>query len=174
MTIEANDIEGLMRLLSAERLHALTSLTGSDEAAIELHQETLRVGASLMTVIATIEIALRNSVCENLTQHFAVPNWLRQPPVPFHWRAPELKKVTMAIDSARRAEYSKLTQAQKHALDAHAYPSGRPPAKSHLDRAKDRRKQIAVSMARSLPSLRYTFGSGSTALNTTNLYGAPR
>ena len=110
-----------------------------------------------MTVIATVEIALRNSVCENLTRHFAVPNWLRQPPVPFQWRAPELKKVAMAHGSARRAEYSKLTQAQKHALDALAYPYGRPPSKSHLDRAKDRRKQIGVSDGKIIAELTLYF-----------------
>lgn len=157
MTIHAGDVAGLTRMLSAERLSALTVLTGSVEIAIELHQETLRVGASLMTVIATIEIALRNSVCENLTQHFAVPNWLRQPPVPFQWRAPELKKVGMAHDSARRAEYSKLTQAQKHALDALAYPNGRPPSKSHLDRSKDRRKHIVVSDGKIIAELTLYF-----------------
>jgi hypothetical protein len=145
MTINAGDIDALSRMLSAERLQTLKTLTGSLRQAIEIHQDTLRVGASLMTVIATIEIALRNTVCENLTRHFGVANWLRQPPVPFHWRAPELKKVSMAHDSARRAEYSKFSQTEKHALDALAYPTGRPPSKSHLDRARDRRKNIAVS-----------------------------
>jgi hypothetical protein len=157
MTIDAEDVADVTRMLSAERLRALTALTGSAKIAIELHQETLRVGASLMTVIATIEIALRNSVCENLTQHFAVPNWLRQPPVPFQWRAPELKKVAMAHDSARRAEYSKLTQAQKHALDALAIQDGRQPARSHLDTAKDRRKHIAVSDGKIIAELTLYF-----------------
>ena len=145
MAIDVADVATVRRLLSVERLRALTELTGDPCSAIELHQETLRVGASLMAVIATLELALRNSVCENLTQHFAVENWLRQPPAPFQWRAPELKKVASAHDSACRAEYAKLTQAEKHALDAFAYPSGRPAGKSHLARAKDRRKQITVS-----------------------------
>jgi hypothetical protein len=157
MTINIGDVPDITRMLSIERLRALTILTGSAQAAIELHQETLRVGASLMTVIATIEIALRNSVCENLTQHFGVSNWLRQPPVPFQWRKPELNKVVMAHDSARRAEYSKLTQAQKHALDTLAYPNGRPPNKSHLDRSKDRRKQIVVSDGKIIAELTLYF-----------------
>lgn len=63
----------------------------------------------------------------------------------------------MAHDSARRAEYSKLTHAQKHALDALAYPAGRPPSKSHLDRAKDRRKQIAVSDGKIIAELTLYF-----------------
>jgi hypothetical protein len=157
MTINSGDVDALSQMLSAERLHTLETLTGSIQQAIEIHQETLRVGASLMTIIATIEIALRNTVCANLTQHFGVASWLRQPPVPFQWRAPELKKVSAAHDSARRAEYSKFSQAEKHALDALAYPTGRPPSKSHLDRARDRRKNIAVSDGKVIAELTLYF-----------------
>ena len=145
MMINAADTAALTRMLSAERLQALMALTGSSEAAIELHQETLRLGAALLNVTATIEIALRNSICENLSQHFVVPNWLVQPPVWFQWRDPEQQNIAKALDSAQRAEYAKLTQAQKGALDALAYPKGRPPNTPHLKRAKDRRKQLAVT-----------------------------
>lgn len=145
MAIDAVQVGNITRLLSAERLKALNDLTQSPAEAIDLHQETLRLGNSLMTVIGTIELSLRNAVCENLTGHFGVANWLRQPPAPFQWREPELKKVGQAHDQACRAEYAKLTQAGKHALDALAYPKGRPANKSHAARAKDRRKQIVVS-----------------------------
>ena len=157
MPIDAGDVAQLTLMLSAERLGALTALTGSAHTAIELHQETLRLGASLMNVTATVEIALRNSVCENLTQHFAVPNWLLQPPVWFQWRKPEKEKATTALDSARRAEYSKLNQAEKADLDALAYPNGRPPNTSHLKRAKDRRKQIVVSDGKVIAELTFYF-----------------
>jgi hypothetical protein len=157
MTKSEDDVAALTRMLSKERLAALISLTKSESDAIQLHQETLRVGASLMSIIATVEIALRNSVCENLSSHFGVANWLRQPPVPFQWRKPELKKVEAAHDSARRAEYAKLTQAEKHNLDSLAYPNGKPPAKSHLDRAKDRRKQIVVSDGKVIAELTLYF-----------------
>jgi hypothetical protein len=143
------------------------------QTAIELHQETLRLGASLMSVTATVEIALRNSVCENLSHHFGVPNWLLQPPVPFQWRLPEQKKITMALDSARRAEYSKLTQAQKGALDALAYPRGRPPNVSHLKRAQDRRRRITVTEGKIIAELTLYFGSASTARSTIRPFGAP-
>jgi len=145
MALEESEIAQIAVLLSAERLAALSQLTGSTIVAIELHQETLSLGASLMNLTATIEIALRNAVCENLGQHFGVPNWLFQPPVPFLWRPTERGKITGPLDSARRAKYSKLSQAQKGDLDQQAYPNGRPPNTSHLKRAKDRRKQIAVS-----------------------------
>src|SRR5690606_33438510 len=106
---------------------------------------TLVIGASLMNVIATVEIALRNAICANLSQHFGTPNWLIAPPAPFEWRATERDKGTKALDSARRAEYAKLNQQEKAALDALAYPNGRPANVSHAARAKARRNQILVS-----------------------------
>lgn len=157
MPIDPDGIASVIRLLSPERLRALTTLTGSDEAAIELHQETLRLGSALMHITATVEIALRNSVCENLSHHFGVPNWLTQTPVLFQWREPERKKIEQALDSARRAEYSKMSQADKAALDVLAYPSGRPPNTSHLKRSKDRRKRINVSEGKVIAELTLYF-----------------
>lgn len=157
MTINDGDVEALTLMFSPERLRALMTLTGSAQTAIELHQETLQLGASLMNLTATIEIALRNSVCENLSRHLTVPNWLLEPPVWFQWREPEKNMIKRALDSARRAEYSKLMQAQKAALDALAYPRGRPPNTSHLKRAQDRRKQIVVSEGKVIAELTLYF-----------------
>lgn len=145
MALQDADVPVVVDLLSEERLAVLKSLTGSYRSAIELHQETLQLSASLMNLTATIEIALRNSVCQNLSHHFGVTNWLFQPPVPFQWRSMERGKITGALDSAKRAKYSKMTQAEKSALDALAYPNGRPDNISHLRRAKDRRRKITVS-----------------------------
>lgn len=151
------EIFDLVRLLSAERLKALTELTGSAQTAIELHQATLALGARLMSVVATIEISLRNAVCENLSQHFGVDSWLLQPPVPFQWKEPEKKKAIQAQDSAQRAEYAKLSQADKGALDLLAYPNGRPPNTSHAKRSKDRRKRIPVSTGKVVAELTLYF-----------------
>ena len=157
MSIDSNDAQELVSMLSQERLTAILAISTSSIEAIKLHQETLKLGASLMVVIATIEIVLRNSVCKQLDAHFGVPNWLQQPPVPFRWREPEHKNVAKANDAARRSEYSKLTQQQKHLLDTIAYPSGRPQNKSHLDRAKDRRKNIEVSNGKVIAELTFYF-----------------
>jgi hypothetical protein len=92
MVIEPDDVAPLVSMLSPERLSSLIKLTGSQEMALELHQETLRLGTCLMAVTAAAEIALRNVVSENLGHHFGVPNWLIQPPVPFRWRDPEQKR----------------------------------------------------------------------------------
>ena len=141
MPLEDADIAAIAVLLSPERLAALTALTGSTRTAVELHQATLSLNADLMNVTASIELALRNSVCENLTVYFGAPGWLIRPTAPFQWKQIENKIVQKALDSARRAEYSKMTQAQKGALDALAYPRGRPPNTSHLKRAVDRRRR---------------------------------
>ena len=157
MAIDAGDVPQLTLLISSERLGVLVALTGSNHRAIELHQETLKLGASLMNVIATVEIALRNAICENLTQHFGVTNWLLQPPVWFQWRKYEKDNASKALDSARRAEYSKLTQEQKAALERLAYPRGRPTNISHLKRAKDRRNHITVSSGKVIAELTFYF-----------------
>ncbi|MFX3680346.1 MAG: hypothetical protein ACN6I5_03670 [Hyphomicrobiales bacterium] len=110
-----------------------------------------------MNVTATIEIALRNTVAENLSHHFGVPNWLQQPPVAFRWKEPERKKIAAAVDSARRAEYAKLSQAQKAQLDLLAYPRGRPANISHLRRAKDRRRHIQITEGKVIAELTMYF-----------------
>jgi hypothetical protein len=157
MPVRAQDVAALTVLLSAERLSALTTLTGSNEMAIALHQDTLKLGASLMGIIATVEIALRNTVAENLSQHFGVPNWLQQPPVAFVWKEPERKKIALAVDSAKRAEYAKLSQEEKHNLDTLAYPQGRPANTPHLKRAKDRRRHIVVTEGKVIAELTLYF-----------------
>ena len=74
MDMTEEEVARVTALLSIERLSVLMHLTGSLAAAIDLHQETLRLGASLMSVIATVEIAIRNSVYKNLSDHFGVQN----------------------------------------------------------------------------------------------------
>lgn len=155
MPIEDTDAAALTLLLSPERLAALSQLTGNVKAAIELHQETLRLGAALMNITASIEIALRNAICENLSQHFTVAGWLLNPPAPFQWRKPEREKIKSAADSARRSEYAKLSQAEKHALDALAFPNGRPAHLSHLNRAKARRAQIHITDGKIIAELTF-------------------
>lgn len=157
MLLQDDDVAMLTVLLSPERLGTLTQLTGSARTAIELHQETLSLGASLMNVTAVVEIALRNAISENLTQHFGTADWLLRPPAPFQWKEPEKKKILLGLDSARRAEYSKLTQAEKHALDSNAFPGGFPAQLSHLRRAQKRREQIVVTNGKVIAELTLYF-----------------
>ncbi|WP_029005970.1 hypothetical protein [Azorhizobium doebereinerae] len=145
MAFGSDDVASLALMLSAERLGALNKLTGSAQTSIELHQQTLRLSASLMVVIATIEIALRNAVCENLAQHFGVADWLQRPPLPFTWRTPEKQKISAAHDSAKRAMYAKLSQRDKASLDVGIQQTGHSRSLSHVERVKARRKHIQVS-----------------------------
>ncbi|MGT2493636.1 hypothetical protein ACU4GD_31920 [Cupriavidus basilensis] len=54
-------------LLSSDRLSTFERLAGSNRGTIALHQEMLRLAASLMTVTAVVESALCNAVCDRLT-----------------------------------------------------------------------------------------------------------
>ena len=143
--LDEAELAQLSLLLSPERLGSLNELTGNIQASISLHQRTLRLGASLMTIIACIEIALRNAICTNLGQHFGSAGWLLTPPAPFQWKEMERSKIKGAQDSARRAAYSKLSQTEKHQLDDEAFPNGRPERMPHLERAKARRAKLHVS-----------------------------
>ena len=94
-----------MAYLSHERLAPWIELTGSVPRAIELHQEILALGCDLMKVIAVVEVALRNTVVANLTQHFMVEDWLQRSPGQFRWREHERSRINSAIKFARRAAY---------------------------------------------------------------------
>lgn len=155
MPIEDVDLPTLTLLLSPERLGALQALTGNVRTAIELHQETLRLGAMMMNVIASIEIALRNAICENLGQHFGRPGWLLMPPPPFQWHESERRKIADALDSARRSEYAKLLPDEKQALDTPAFPQGRPANLSHMARVRARREHIPVSDGKIIAELTF-------------------
>lgn len=157
MALDDADLGAAELLLSPARLATLLTLTGSPRAAIELHQETLALNAALMNVVAIIEIGLRNSVCENLARHFGTATWLTHPPAPFQWRKIENGLVAAALKSARRAKYAKMSQAEKAALDALAFPAGRPPNLSHAQRAAKRRDQIAVTEGSVVAELTFYF-----------------
>lgn len=157
MVMRDAEIEDLIVLLSPERLEKLIALTGDRREAIALHQETLAVGASLMSIIATVEIAIRNAVCMNLNQYFGMSDWLIRPPAPFQWKSTEIDKGAKAKDSAQRAEYSKLDPQQRAALDALAYPNGRPVHETHSDRARKRRMHLPVSQGKIIAEMTLHF-----------------
>ena len=145
MPIDDADVPALTVLLSPERISALHALTGNLKSAIELHQETLRLGAALMNIIASIEIALRNAICENLGQYFGVAGWLLTPPPPFQWRDAEKKKIIAALDSARRSDIPSFRKPISTHWTRLPFQKGRPAKLSHLARVKARREYIQVS-----------------------------
>ena len=157
VNLSDSDTTQITTMISQERLAPLIAVTGDVHAAIAIHQDILRLGTLLMPVTATIEIALRNMVCDCLSAHFGVTDWLLRPPAPFHWRPAENKKVGRARSSARRAEYAKKSQTEKHALDAIAFPNGRPANLTHSQRAKRRQSAINVSDGKVIAQLTMYF-----------------
>ena len=142
------DVETAKRLvafLSHEQLEGLIELTGSESRAIELHQEILALGCELMKVIAVVEVALRNTVAANLTQHFRAADWLQRSPGQFRWRPHERSRIRTAIKQARRAAYAKLSQAEKVDLDRRACPDGWHPETPHVAKVKSRQELIPVT-----------------------------
>ncbi len=108
MTMNEADIEEIITLLSPERLGYITKHTNSKSLIIEIHQETLSLNGALMSIVGMIEIALRNTVYQNLNQHFSVKNWFFHPPAPFEWRYSEKLRITKALEQALDAKSSKI------------------------------------------------------------------
>lgn len=77
------ELASVAALLSDERLGTFERFAGSRRTAIALHQAMLRLAASLMTVTAVVEIALRNAVCAQLTDHFQTRTGSACRPLPF-------------------------------------------------------------------------------------------
>jgi len=143
--------------LSSERLAAFVKISGTERDAFELHQQMMAVAGALMPVIGLIEIALRNSICDRLRKHFDVPDWLNHPPAPFAWRGEELQSLNRAVRQGQRAEYAKLNNAEKRALDEVAFPMGIPAGISHEDRSKARQKAIRVTQGQQIAQLTILF-----------------
>ncbi|MFL9905472.1 hypothetical protein [Paraburkholderia sp. RL17-337-BIB-A] len=138
------DITAVAALLSGERLGTFQAMAGSTRAAIALHQQMLQLAGTLMSITAVVEIALRNAVCDKLTDYFGVESWLRRPPAPFTWKDEERSKIEAAVRSAQRAAYAKLNPSEKRALDEAAFRRGVPPGLSHEFRLDARQKAIVV------------------------------
>ncbi|MFS8980567.1 hypothetical protein PO002_40120 [Cupriavidus necator] len=156
--LSEEELAAVAALLSSERLSTFERLAGSNRGAIALHQEMLRLGASLMTVTAVTEIALRNAVCDQLTGHFGTADWLRSPPKPFRWDDELRGKIAQAEGSAQKAAYAKLSQEHKRQLDARAFRTGAPPdGLSHERLSKARQAAIIVPMGQVVAQLTMYF-----------------
>ena len=157
--INSKQIDELKILLSEKRLKRFISLTGSDEKAIEFHQESLKIGASLMGIIATLEIALRNTITRNLDCYFDNNDWLQpdfnQPK--FKWQEIECKQIKRAISHSKRGKYAKLSNPEKNALDGNIWPNGRPSSITHYERSKERQDSLTINKDDLIASLTLHF-----------------
>lgn len=152
------ELATIAALLSSERLGPFERLAGSLRGAVVLHQQMLRLGTSLMTITAVVEIALRNAVSAQLTDHFRTADWLRTPPSPFKWDNELRAKITQAEASARRTAYAKMTSDERQQLDKRAFCGGTaPPGLAHEHVLKARHRVISVSVGQLLVQLTMYF-----------------
>ena len=154
---EERDIAEIALFISSERLAAFREIAGNERDAIILHQQILAVGSALAPILAILEIALRNAICEQLRTAFGVPGWLKAPPLPFTWGTEETSKIKEAERHAQRASYAKLTNTAKRALDTLAYPNGVPANAKHETRVKARQKSIEVTSGQVVAQLTLYF-----------------
>lgn len=143
-----DDLNAIKGYLSEPRLGTFLSITksGREEDAVELHQATMSLGVALTAVTGMIEVALRNAACCEITASFGRPDWLRNAPHGLNWAALEIHAIRKAESHAKRAVYSKLTNTQKAALDALAFPNGQKPAGlKHRKIAEKRQSALTVS-----------------------------
>lgn len=154
-----DDADHISDFLSAPRLQTFLDLTrsGLREDAIELHQATMSLGVAIMAVTGLIEVSLRNAACKQLDTMYGRPDWLRNPPQTLRWQNLEGGSIRRAQKQARRAAYSKMTGPQKAALDAQAFPGGRPPGLSHEDLASRRQATISVADSQVIAQLTMHF-----------------
>jgi hypothetical protein len=157
MELSDQALASVTTLLSGDRLAQFLALSGSLRPAVELHQQTLRVGGSLMCVIAVVEIALRNTISNYLTAYFGTGDWPLHPGAPFVWRDPERTRIGQAIASAQRAAYAKLDTAAKHAIDLRLFRKGVPAYLTHEQHAKIRQHSLSVPNCQVIAQLSLSF-----------------
>lgn len=155
--LNAEDIENIKMLVSEERLRTFRVLTTNDANAIELHQATMSMGAGLMSTIAIVEIALRNSIFVCLEHNPATRQCIFDKSTQFRLHSTERKSIKSAYRNARRLEYSKLPEVQKKVLDKSAFPDGVPPNIAQSDLAESRQSKIEVSDGQVIAQLPFSF-----------------
>ena len=142
------NMQKTIRLLSKNRLNSVIQRADFEQPdigtlTIKTHQDMLSLSGALMVIMASVEIALRNTIYENLNQHFNKKNWFFAPPKPFKWRDTEKSMLGTARYHARRAKYSKMTRGQKKKIESQIHPNRRN-YKSHKDRVKRIQNRIPL------------------------------
>lgn len=131
--------------ISAERLRTYQAHTDLQKRAVALHNHTLQLGASLMAMIALLELSLRNITNQRLIEDFGDAEWL----LPDHKTLPlkpfECSAISKAYGHAQKAAYSKLSYRDKAELHTQAYPNGIPVNTKHKNVAKKRQSLFEPS-----------------------------
>ncbi len=147
----------IVEFISAERLKTYENHTDRQKKAIALHNHTLQLGSSLMSMIALIELALRNATNQRLIDDFGDPEWLLPGRTTVPLKTYERNAVSKALNLARKAAYSKLSYKEKSYLDAFAYPGGIPRGTSHNTVVKRRQELFIVSHGQVISQTTFSF-----------------
>ena len=98
-----------------------------------------------MSMIALLELSLRNSTNHCLVEDFGDNDWLLPGRTTLPLKSFEKSAVSIATNHAQKAAYSKLSYKEKSFLDAFAFPGGVPVGISHKKRVKKRQALFVVS-----------------------------
>lgn len=147
----------IVDFISKERLATFEGFTDTQDRAIVLHNHTLQLGSSLMSMIALFELALRNSTNQQIVADFGDDRWLLPDSTTIPLKPFEVRARKTAVWHARKAAYSKLSYKEKTYLDAFAYPAGVPSGVSHDEKAKERQKLFVVSHGQVIAQTTFSF-----------------
>lgn len=147
----------IIDFISSERIKTYEKHTDSTKRAIALHNQTLQLGASLMSMIALLELSLRNSTNQRIIEDFGDDKWLLKGSETLPLQPNERIAISRANSQARKALYAKLTYRQKNQLDAFAFPGGKPPNMTHEKTVKARQAQFIVSHGQVISQTTFVF-----------------
>lgn len=83
--------------ISRARLEAYRPEGGDDFSMIVTYLHNVRLCESLYTCLGFLEVALRNSIHVNLSQHFGSQAWFNLPSILEYYQAKEVKKISDRI-----------------------------------------------------------------------------
>jgi len=130
--------------ISTERLKTYQDRTDRHKKAVALHNHTLQLGASLMAMIALLELSLRNVTNKRLTEDFGDPDWLLPGHTALPLKSHEQSAIRKAYGLAQKAAYARLGHREKRYMDAFAFPAGVPANLSHKNIVQKRQAMFYI------------------------------
>lgn len=131
--------------ISDERLETYKKFTDREERAIALHNQTMQLGSSLMSMIALFELGLRNCTNIQISKKFNDDDWLISNNSSILLHKTERNAIKDAKIYAQKELYKKLTTLDKRNLDLILYSTNIPQNIPHHERVSKRRQQLSVT-----------------------------
>ena len=147
----------IVDLILVERLKSYEEQTGERKKAILLHSYTLQFGASLLSMIALLELALRNSSDLHLSADFNDESWLLEGHNSVPLKRSERDAAKKAKRQAQRHAYSKLTNQDRAALDGLTSIDGKSQNKSKTEIIQARQALLSVSHGQIISHTTFAF-----------------